>query len=62
MAGEIEDFEVHPTNELQAAFRGVDGNKHIAIKYEADFSYTEVLDLKRVVDKLVELASTIKAG
>lgn len=52
-AGQIEELTVHPVYELQAAFRGTDGKRHSAIRYEADFSYIEVIDPNSVQGRLV---------
>ena len=39
-AGEIDDLEIHPVYELQQSFRR-NGKTIRAIKYEADFCYSE---------------------
>lgn len=52
-AGRIEDLTIHPVYLLQAAFRDASGRKHRAITYEADFSYTEVLDPQSVQGRAV---------
>jgi hypothetical protein len=39
--GEIAALEVHPSYELQPAFKDKRGRKHRAIRYEGDFSYQE---------------------
>lgn len=51
--GEISALEVHPTFELQPAFRDANGKYWRAIRYEADFAYLEhqqniVIDVKGV--------------
>lgn len=38
--GDISDLEVHPVYELQPAFKR-DGKRYAAVRYEADFSYTQ---------------------
>ena len=40
-AGVISNLRVHPTYELQAAFKDGAGGKHRAISYEGDFGYIE---------------------
>lgn len=40
-AGEINGLILHPTFELQPPFVDVDGKRQRAIKYVADFQYTE---------------------
>ncbi len=40
-AGEISDLELQPEFLLQKPFTDNQGNKHRAIKYQADFRYTE---------------------
>lgn len=40
-AGAISALQVHPTYELQPAFKDRDGFRHRAIVYEADFGYCE---------------------
>lgn len=40
-AGAIKALQVHPTYELQPAFKDRDGKKQRAITYVADFSYQE---------------------
>ena len=40
-SGLISDIKVHPVFVLQKPFVDFSGKKRLAIKYEADFSYTE---------------------
>lgn len=47
-AGQIRALQVHPTYELQSAFKDRDGVRQRAIVYEADFAYIEGAD--RVVE------------
>lgn len=42
-AGKIDEIDVHPHYELQAAFTDQWGRKHRAIHYIADFEYTELV-------------------
>src|SRR6187401_2386187 len=43
-AGQISGLQVHPSYELQPAFKDRDGKRVRAICYEADFSYQEGAD------------------
>lgn len=47
-AGQIVALQVHPSYELQPAFKDRDGKRQRAICYEADFAYVEGPD--RVVE------------
>lgn len=44
-AGQISALRVHPSYELQPAFKDRDGKHQRAIAYEADFAYIEGNDL-----------------
>lgn len=59
-AGQIEGLTLQPSYELQPAFTDASGRKHQAIRYVADFSYTEVIDPDSVQGRAV--AEDIKGG
>ena len=48
-AGEIRDLELHPSFVLQKSFR-YEGKTERAIRYEADFAYTDSTGLRVVED------------
>lgn len=58
--GAIEDLAVHPTYELQPAFRDARGCRHRAIVYMGDFSYIEVIDPQSVFGRSV--VEDVKGG
>ena len=58
-AGEIKDLKVHPVFLLQESFIDVEGYRHPAITYEADFSYFDIASGMLVVEDIKGARGTL---